>query len=322
MKRAIAVFASFAACAALAQVPIYTRPTAASGAAIPSTITGGTNNSVLFVNPAATISQDNPNFTYTIGTTTLTAPIITSGTNFLGNDGTVTTPGFGWTNDNDGTGTGLYRRAANVVTFSTNGVATAEVAGTRLNMNSGVIAGWSASASTVNAMDTGISRTGAAAMAFGNGTAADTTASLSFGKVAKNGGATASGNFGVPTLVATGRATAQAAAIPNLSSFLVGAADGSFEVSGNVLITTATAHAFTMTVAYTDEGNTARVLTLQFSSLAGTFLTSIANAAGAVPYEGAVMHIRVKTATTIQCATTGTFTTVTYNAECFIKQTN
>lgn len=179
MKRAIAVLASFAACAALAQVPIYTRPTAASGAAIPSTITGGTNNSVLFVNPAATISQDNPNFTYTIGTTTLTAPIITSGTNFLGNDGTVGTPGFGWTNDNDGTGTGLYRRAANVVTFSTNGVATAEVAGTRFTMNSGLTVGWSSSATTVNAADTGISRTGAAAIAFGNGTAADTSAATS-----------------------------------------------------------------------------------------------------------------------------------------------
>ena len=102
----------------------------------------------------------------------------------------------------------------------------------------------------------------------------------------------------------------------------VGAADGSFEVSANVLVTTSTLHNFTVTCAYTDEGGTSRVLTLQFSNLGGTFLTAIANAAGAVPYEGVAVRIRAKasTAITIQSAAGGTYTTVTYNIEGSIVQ--
>jgi hypothetical protein len=53
--------------------------------------------------------------------------------------------------------------------------------------------------------------------------------------------------------------------------------------------------------------------------LAGTILTAIANAAGAVPYEGVPLHIRAKSGTTITIATTGTFTTVTYNVEGLIS---
>lgn len=115
-------------------------------------------------------------------------------------------------------------------------------------------------------------------------------------------------------VVGSDRAVAQTAA-KTLATYTLGAADASFLVSANVLVTTSTTHAFTVTVSYTDEGNTARVLTLQFSSLAGAFVTSIANAAGAVPYEGSPVHIRCKASTTIIVASTGTFTTVTYNIE-------
>lgn len=126
----------------------------------------------------------------------------------------------------------------------------------------------------------------------------------------------------IPQLVASGRATAQAAANASVAAFTVGASDGSFDVVANVLVTTSTLHNFTVTVAYTDEGNTARVLTLQFSNLAGTFLTAIANAAGAVPYEGVAVSIRCKAATaiTIASAAGGTYTTVAYNIEGFITQ--
>lgn len=126
----------------------------------------------------------------------------------------------------------------------------------------------------------------------------------------------------IPQLQASGRATAQTAANANVASFTVGAADGSFDVVANVLVTTSTVHNFTATVAYTDEGNTARVLTLQFSNLAGTFLTAIANAAGAVPYEGVAVSIRCKANTSITIATAagGTYTTVAYNIEGFITQ--
>lgn len=126
------------------------------------------------------------------------------------------------------------------------------------------------------------------------------------------------GNFGIR---AVGRSAAQVAAVASVATFTVGASDGSFEVSANVLVTTATSHAFSVTCAYTDEGNTARTLTMTFGLVAGGVTTiSVANATGAVPYMGVPLHIRCKTATTITIATTGTFTTVTYNVEGIIKQ--
>ena len=120
-----------------------------------------------------------------------------------------------------------------------------------------------------------------------------------------------------------GRATAQTAANASVATLTVGSNDGTYEVSADVLVTTATTHAFTVTVAYTDEGNTARTVTMNFSLVAGgAFTTSIANANGAVPYMGMPIHIRCKAATTITIATTGTFTTVTYNVEGRIAQIN
>jgi hypothetical protein len=87
-------------------------------------------------------------------------------------------------------------------------------------------------------------------------------------------------------------------------------------------VTTATSHAFTMTVSYTDEGNTARTVTVPFMLVASptTITTSVANANGAVPYMGVPLTIRCKAATAITVHTTGTFTTVTYNAEASVTQ--
>lgn len=129
---------------------------------------------------------------------------------------------------------------------------------------------------------------------------------------------------GLPALVGYGRFTAQAAAKASVATFTVGAADSSFTVWANVLITTSTTYTFTVTCAYTDEGNTSRTLTLNFSNVGGTLATSIANAGGAVPYEGLAMNIRCKTATsiTIASAAGGTYTAVAYNIEGFIQQTN
>lgn len=116
------------------------------------------------------------------------------------------------------------------------------------------------------------------------------------------------------------RSAAQTAAVATVVTQTVGAADASYIISANVLVTTSTVHSFTVTCAYTDEGNTARTITMTFSNLAGTLLTAIANAAGAVPYEGVPLHIRAKAATTITLATTGTFTTVVYNIDGRISQ--
>lgn len=128
---------------------------------------------------------------------------------------------------------------------------------------------------------------------------------------------------GVPVIVAYDRVTGQTAAVASIATYTVGSADATFEVSANVLITTATTHTFTLTCAYTDEGNSARTLTLTFGLVAGgVATTSISNTAGAVPYHGVPVTIRCKAGTsiTIASAAGGTYTTVVYNAEGIIKQ--
>lgn len=113
-----------------------------------------------------------------------------------------------------------------------------------------------------------------------------------------------------------GRATAQTAANTNILTQAVGNVDGTFLVGANVLVTTSTTHSFSVTVDYTDEGNTARTLTLNFTTLAGAFETLITNVSGAVPHEGSPSIIRCKSGTNIVFKTAGTFTTVTYNVDC------
>lgn len=124
----------------------------------------------------------------------------------------------------------------------------------------------------------------------------------------------------VPMLTGYGRLENQTAAIAALAVVNVPhSADQSYEVGGNILVRTATTHAFTMTVSYTDTQGNARVKTLSFELLAGgALVTSVANANGAVPYHGTPCRIRAKKGTTVTVATTGTFTTVAYDAEASI----
>lgn len=138
--------------------------------------------------------------------------------------------------------------------------------------------------------------------------------------VSYNGLATA--GEGVPVIVASARSTAQAGAVASVATFSP-AADGTFLVSANVLVTTATSHSFQVNLTYTDEGNTAHTIrfNMQESVAGGAVLTdTIGNAAGAIPYSGCPLLIRVKGGTAITIATTGTFTTVTYNVEGLIQQ--
>ena len=130
---------------------------------------------------------------------------------------------------------------------------------------------------------------------------------------------TATTGYGLPAIYSSARLTGQTAAA-SLTAFTVGAADGSFNVSANVLVTTSTTHNFTVTCSYTDEGNTSRTLTFAFFNLAGSLLPNIINTGGAVPYQSPELHIRCKASTTITIASTGTFTSVTYNIEGCIKQ--
>lgn len=126
--------------------------------------------------------------------------------------------------------------------------------------------------------------------------------------------------WGVPAIYGTGRSTAQTDAVASVATYTVGAADGSFLVSCNVNVTTATAHSFSVQVDYTDETNTTRTLTVPVVQLAGTLVTAITNVTGAGPYEGFPIQIRCKAATPITIKTTGTFTTLVYNVEGSILQ--
>lgn len=139
------------------------------------------------------------------------------------------------------------------------------------------------------------------------------------GKITQYNNVTTTG-WGHPAIYGTGRSAGAVAAVASVAAYTVGAADGSFIVSANVLVTTATVHSFTATVTYTDEGNTSRTVTMQFSTLAGAFVTAMTNAQGTVPYGGVPLHIRCKASTSITIATTGTFTTVVYNVEGNIMQ--
>lgn len=140
------------------------------------------------------------------------------------------------------------------------------------------------------------------------------------GKVVGYNAITTTG-WGTPAIYGYNRpATGQTAAVASVAAYTVGAADGTFYISANVLVTASVTHNFTVTCTYTDEGNTSRTLTLNFSQLTGTFLTAITNVQGVGAYEGIPLHIRCKASTAITIATAGTFTSVTYNVEGLITQ--
>ena len=137
--------------------------------------------------------------------------------------------------------------------------------------------------------------------------------------------AVSTAGWGIPATYGYGDvAAATNTGTASIATYTVGAADGTFEVGCNILITTSTTFTFSCDVTYTDEGNTARTLVLPVEGLAGTFLANglITNTTGAGPYESAVMTIRAKAATaiTVRTSSGGTFTTVVYNARGVIKQ--
>jgi hypothetical protein len=132
----------------------------------------------------------------------------------------------------------------------------------------------------------------------------------------------ATAGLGIVANYGSGRVTAKVNVASGTIATYTPAADGLFEVGANVLVTAASACTFTVTVTYTDEGNTARTLTLTFSQITGTFLTAITNVTGTGAYEGVPLRIRAKgaNAITIQTAAGGTYTGVTYNASADITQ--
>jgi len=126
--------------------------------------------------------------------------------------------------------------------------------------------------------------------------------------------------WGSPAIYGYGRSSAQSAAVASVASYTVGGSDGTFLVSANILVTASVTNSFTCTCTYTDEAGNSRTLTLTFSNIGGTLLNTITNVTGTGAYEGVPLHIRAKASTSITIATTGTFTSVTYNVEGAITQ--
>lgn len=121
--------------------------------------------------------------------------------------------------------------------------------------------------------------------------------------------------------VVTGRSTGQTAAVASVATLTVGGADASYDVSGNILITTSSAESFSLIVDYTDEGNTARSVTIPILRIStGAWITSTISPSGAVPYPSGHLQIRCKASTTITVKTSGTFTGCTYNVEASIAR--
>lgn len=124
-------------------------------------------------------------------------------------------------------------------------------------------------------------------------------------------------SINVPIIRDIERADAQTAADTSVATYTVGASDGSFLISANVNVTAFAVGTFNVTCAYTDETGASNTLKLNFSSLTGTLGIAIA-ATGA--FEGIPTHIRAQAGTAITIATSGTFTSLTYNVEGIITQ--
>ena len=143
------------------------------------------------------------------------------------------------------------------------------------------------------------------------------------GGLSTSGGGLAVGGNPVPVVVSSGRVVAQTAAVASIATFANGATDASYEVGGNFLATVSTTYSIDMTVSYTDESNTARVIKLNMLTVAGAVTNSAPMTAANGPlFQAHPIEIRVKASTSITIGTVGTFTTVTYNAEGIIKKLN
>lgn len=116
--------------------------------------------------------------------------------------------------------------------------------------------------------------------------------------------------------VVTGRSTGQTAAVASVATLTVGSSDATYAVSGNILVTTSGSESFSLVVDYTDEGNTARSVTIPILRIATSgFTNATISASGAVPYPSSTLEIRCKASTSITIKTSGTFTGCTYNVQ-------
>lgn len=132
------------------------------------------------------------------GTLGVTLPI----TQVRGGLGTVTVPTYSFAGD---TGTGFYRTFASQIGVANNGVETfifAPAASGGFRAGASVPVGWSSATDPFNAAnDTGLSRTAAATLAVGNGTAGDVSGTVN-ATIFKSGATAGVTTFG-PAAVAS-----------------------------------------------------------------------------------------------------------------------
>lgn len=121
----------------------------------------------------------------------------------------------------------------------------------------------------------------------------------------------------VPRLVAVGRFTAQTAAQATVATYTP-AADGTFEISGDVTVTAFSACAIRVEVDFNSEDNIARAINLPLWNANAFGIT--AGCASADVWHSSPITIRAKAGVAIVLKTAGTFTSVTYNVDGLIKQ--
>jgi len=128
-------------------------------------------------------------------------------------------------------------------------------------------------------------------------------------------------NFALMSVTqAYGRLTGRTAAVASVCTYTP-PSDGTFEIGFNLNITTSTNFNFSANVTYKDETNTSQNVLLLYIGQGTSSLGNIfANVNGAVPYMGIPISIRAKGTNAITILTSGTFTTVTYNVEGWIRQ--
>jgi hypothetical protein len=302
-------------CSAGSSALTYNTTTHAFGCNTISASPGGANTQVQFNDSNVFNGSALFTFNKTTGATAINGVLtVGDGTEALPGMAFLSAPSYGW-----------WHSGVNNF-FSTNGSASFLINTSRIGIPSSYPLGWSTSL-TGAANDVGLGRTSAGLLEVNDGATLGVFRDLQVRNArlsakVTNFNSVATAGFGVPAIYAAGRVTAQTAAASSVATYTVGAADGSFIVSANVNVTTSTTHNFSVEIAYTDETNTARVVTFNVQQLGGTLVTAITNVTGAGPYEGVPLHIRAKasTAITIRTNAGGTYTTVTYNAEGVIQQ--
>lgn len=219
-------------------------------------------------------------------------------------DGTAAAPALGFINESN---TGFLRAGSGLLAVTSQGSShfLFNTAGASAGANS-IYAFASTNDPSAGGADAGISRLGAGSIAFGNGSSGNTSANLSFNKVAKyNGVSTVSG--GTPAEYATVDLTAQTAAIGTTTLYAVPASGaGQYRLSWDAKVTTAAGTSSTLgalTIVYTDPDGNAVTLTAAALQTGGVVATTVTtNSVTTAALVGIPLTLNCKASTNITYA--------------------